>query len=258
MKKRNITQLQRNIESRLLSLQKKIYLLPQTTEHQKNLVDELIKTINLSVLTLHSTTFNQLITQMNSISSLISNMSYQDNLTSSEWQNISLISKLSKQVFNTTLKRQMQLSATLIAVNKTRMEAKKLSNACYDLYVLLKQSTQKASSEHKAFISKVMLKIGLFSVIFLLLTGIAYWFIHHYLIRRLNRLNSVMLEHVEGIKTNIPQSGNDEIAMMGKAFSIFVEATNKAQQDSHEAQKRTEEANQKLTQLNQSLKQLSR
>ncbi|SBS32965.1 Phytochrome-like protein cph2 [Marinomonas spartinae] len=257
IEKRKITQAQRNIEYHLLNLQKEIYLIPQIPEHEKSLIDELIKAINLSVLTLHSTTFHQLITQMNGISAFISNIAYQDNLTPFERKNIILISKLSQQVFTTTLKQQMQHSATLTAVNTTRTEAKKLSNACYKLYQLLKQSTQKASSEHKAFISKVMLKIGLFSIIFLLLTGVAYWFIHYYLIRRLNRLNRVMLEHVKGVKTDVPQSGNDEIAMMGRAFSIFVEATNKAQQDSLEAQKRTEEANQKLTQLNQSLKKLS-
>ena len=257
IKEQSMTNIKRQIEQSLLSLQKSAYNLTDNTSVEKSVSRDFIKAINLSILALHSTSEEQLQDKMNTISLFISDMAFQDNLTPRQWDSIGELTRQSKQAFTITLKQLRQHAATLTAVDQTRENAKLLSNASYDFYLLLKESTQAASKQHKIFISKVMMKIGLFSAVFLLLTVIAYWFIHHYLIRRLNRLNKVMLQHVDGIKADVPHSGNDEIALMGKAFSIFVEATNEAQKDSVEAQRKAEEANRKLTSLNHALQLLS-
>ncbi|WP_191600815.1 diguanylate cyclase domain-containing protein [Marinomonas algicola] len=147
--------------------------------------------------------------------------------------------------------------AILGSARQTRLAAQRLSSACFEFYLSLKNATTKASNEHAKLINKVIFKILIFSLAFLMLTIIAYWFIQHYIIRRLNSLSQIITEHINGKAVNIPKCGKDEISVIARAFSIFVDSINKANSESVKAQKDVEEANEKLHALNESLQLIS-
>jgi diguanylate cyclase (GGDEF)-like protein len=63
--------------------------------------------------------------------------------------------------------------------------------------------------------------------------------------------------HVEGKEMQIPAQGDDEIAEMGNAFSVFVLARHFAEADLVKARKETEAINAQLLALNKSLEKMS-
>lgn len=164
--------------------------------------------------------------------------------------------KLSENVADTLiLKDQLDTSrlATLSAMRKTRLFAQRLSSVCYDFYLLVKQRAENAAQQHSQLIDKVTLQIASFSVAFLALIGLTYWFIHHYIIRRMNRLSVVMQQHASGKPEPIPQDGADEITVIGKTFAQFVMANDRAHDEIQSARKAAEAANEQLRELNLSL-----
>lgn len=245
-------------------ISKSLTYLQDSIPTSKNLTPDLqyfsslfLKTINISVLVRHSTSQGELLRQRNESSRLLSEMFYMDNIPALQSSLLNDLQQESEQALAVRHRFLSQHLATLAAIRQTRIYAQRLSAACFDFYLLLKNATQQATQEHDALVRQVITNIVLFCIGFLILTGFAYWFIHHYLIHRLDRLNSVMMKHVDGINEPIPQDGNDEISVMGKAFSIFVDATGKAQKDSIAARKEVEKANSKLLRMNESLQTLS-
>ena len=146
---------------------------------------------------------------------------------------------------------------TLAAMRETRLYAQRLSGASYDFYLIVKSGADAAAQEHSQHIESVSIKIMGFCVVFLGLIGLAYWLIHRILIQRLDRLSGVMLQHVEGNPVEIPQSGRDEISIIGRAFAVFVAANQASHQRALDAQRQAEQANQKLLKLNASLHEQS-
>lgn len=164
--------------------------------------------------------------------------------------------KLLENVNDTlVLKDQLDKSRleTLSAMRKTRLFAQRLSSVCYDFYLLVKQRAESAAQQHSQLIDRVTLQIAAFSVAFLALIGLTYWFIHHYIMRRMNRLSHVMQQHATGQPAPIPQDGNDEITVIGRTFAQFVSANDLARDQIQSARQAAEAANEKLRELNISL-----
>lgn len=157
------------------------------------------------------------------------------------------------------LKEQLDQSRleTLAAMRKTRLQAQRLSSVCFDFYLLVKARAQNASQKHSQLIERVTLQIALFSSAFLVLIGVAYWLIRHYIVHRLNRLSFVMSQHAIGHPERIPEDGNDEITVISKTFAQFVAANNLAQDEAQRAKKVAEKANERLRELNTILHQQS-
>lgn len=157
------------------------------------------------------------------------------------------------------LKEQLDSSRleTLAAMRKTRLFAQRLSSVCYDFYILVKQRAENAALQHSQLIDRVTLQIAAFSAAFLMLIGIMYWFIHHYIVRRMNKLSFVMQQHASGQPEAIPQEGHDEITVIGKTFALFVKANDRAHNEIQRARKAAEAANEQLRELNLSLHEQS-
>ncbi len=172
-------------------------------------------------------------------------------------QTIAELQDLASQALSLKMDIDQTRMRTLAAMRETRLYAQRLSGASYDFYLYVKSEADTAALEHSRHIESVSKMIVGFCLVFLLLIGVAYWLIQRILIQRLNRLSSVMLQHVEGEPVPIPQSGQDEISIIGKAFSVFVEANQASHQKAQEAQHQAEEANQKLRKLNASLHEQS-
>ncbi|MEL0614601.1 GGDEF domain-containing protein [Marinomonas arenicola] len=246
-----------SISNSLRYLQKAISSNVDLTLHQQHFTNLFLNAINITMLSQNAVSRGELQAQKNAISALLAKMYYTDTLSDTQLSLLDQLYHTSQHAFSTRLKFQNQHLATLSAIRQTRQKAQQLSAASFDFYLLLKKATLDSTQKHDVLIRNVITNIILFSCAFLVLTAFAYWFIRHYLIFRLNRLNQVMLQHAKGLKTLIPQEGEDEIALMGKVFSVFVAATEQAQKDSVDARKEVEDANLKLVELNQSLQQLS-
>lgn len=176
-----------------------------------------------------------------------------ENLTTHQQQSRSkLIENITKAV---SLKEQLHNTnlASLSAMRQTRLFAQRLSSVCYDFYLMVKLRAEQASARHSQLIEQVNIQIALFSVAFLGLIGFAYWFIQHFILKRLNRLSSVMQQHAIGEPTTIPVDGNDEITVIGKTFAQFVKANQAAHKEVQAARQATEAANNELRTLNSHL-----
>lgn len=257
VREEELTKKKSSISNGLKHLQKSIAAESNLTLQQKTFSNLFLSAINITLLSQNSVKRGELQAQKNEISGLLARMYYLDNLSSSQLSLLDSLFQTAQYAFSTKLQFQNQHLATLSAIRQTRQQAQRLSAASYDFYLLLKKATLDSTQEHDALIRDVITNIILFSCAFLVLTAFAYWFIRHYIIFRLNRLNNTMLQHVKGVKAPIPLAGEDEIALMGKAFSVFVEATEQAKHASITARKEVEDANLKLLQLNQSLQTLS-
>ncbi|REG81315.1 GGDEF domain-containing protein [Marinomonas pollencensis] len=257
LREEELTKKKSSISNGLSHLQESISSAGHNTPQQQYFNNLFLNAINITLLSQNSVKRGELQAQKNAISGLLAKMYYLDNLSSAQSSLLDQLFQTAQFAFSTKTQFQNQHLATLSAIRKTRQQAQRLSAASYDFYLLLKIATLDSTQKHDALIRDVITNIVLFSCAFLVLTAFAYWFIRHYLIFRLNRLNNTMLQHVKGVKAPIPQSGEDEIALMGKAFSVFVEATEQAKRDSITARKEVEDANLKLLQLNQSLQTLS-
>lgn len=158
---------------------------------------------------------------------------------------------------NGTLVLKDQLDKTrleaLSAMRKTRLLAQRLSSVCYDFYLIVKQRAENAAHSHSQLIDLVTWQITAFSIAFLGLIALTYWLIHHYIVRRLNRLSSVMRQHAEGHPEEIPLDGHDEITVIGQTFSQFVAANDLAREQIQSARQTAEAANEQLRELNISL-----
>ena len=156
-----------------------------------------------------------------------------------------------------SLKNQLHKTnlETLSAMRTTRLYAQRLSSVCYDFYLMVKNRAEQASLQHSQLIERVNIQIALFSAAFLGLIGLAYWFIHHFIVRRLNHISAVMQKYAMGSPEPIPQSGHDEITVIGKTFAQFVQANNVAHEETQNARKIAEQANQQLRELNNHLNQ---
>ena len=152
---------------------------------------------------------------------------------------------------------QKSHSATLAAARNARLHAQRLSGSSYNYFLSLKETAQKASNKHQGVVAQAIIRLFIISGIFLLLTGITYFFIRHYIIRRLNNLSKTMQSHVNGQATEIPLKGNDEIALIAQAFAVFVKARSDAEERLKKAHLATEQANKKLMQFNGQLQTLS-
>ncbi|MBJ7537428.1 diguanylate cyclase [Marinomonas transparens] len=217
----------------------------------------LIDTANTTVLALYSESPGQLNRLMTSTQSNINEMSAVNNKNKNQDLLFEKIKSLSELTLVTKNKKIKQRLSILGAARQTRLSAQRLSSACFEFYLSVKNATNEASNKHSKLINSVVVKIFIFSLAFLALTILSFWFIQHYLIRRLNVLSKVMIQHINGNPVKIPQSGKDEISVIAKAFSIFVDSTTKAKSESLKAQKEAEEANEKLLELNESLQLIS-
>lgn len=248
----NISSQQKDIESELQKLLKS-----SSSDANVAFSSHLLQLVSMTEMALHVDSPGHLHRLEESINSLLDELPSFIKESPQEDQRKEKIQQLSLLSISMAKQAQKQHLATLAAVRQTRLYAQHLSGACYDFYIALKNTTQMASIEHEKLINKVIYSIFICSLAFLALTALAYWFIQHYLIYRINKLSHVMLQHVEGIPAGIPQAGSDEIATMGKAFAVFVDATNKARDESRQAQMETEKVNKKLVDLNRSLESLS-
>jgi len=147
--------------------------------------------------------------------------------------------------------------ATLAAAREARLHAQRLSGSSYNYFLSLKETAQTASKEHLSVVNQAISRLIIFSGIFLLLTGVTYVFIRFYIVRRLNSLSNTMQCHVKGQEVDIPLKGDDEIALIAQAFSVFVKARSDAEEQLKKAHAATELANEKLTQINSQLQTLS-
>ena len=170
-----------------------------------------------------------------------------------------------RQLTNRFVEQSLQLKTrldqanriTLASMRETRVYAQRLSSACYDLYLLVKQSATQAALQHTQNTQQVIWSMAAFCLIFICLIGLAYWLVQHFIIQRLNHLSSIMLRHTKNDPQPIPVSGKDEITVIGQAFQTFVDANNAAKHEANQAHKIVEQTNQKLIELNASLLQQS-
>lgn len=146
---------------------------------------------------------------------------------------------------------------TLAAARSARLHAQRLSGSSYNYFLTLKEAAQIASKKHQYVVDQAIARLFIFSGIFLILTGITYCFIRFYIIRRLNNLSNTMQCHVKGQNVEIPLKGNDEIALIAQAFSVFVKARIDAEEELKKAHLETEHANKKLMYFNGQLQTLS-
>lgn len=147
--------------------------------------------------------------------------------------------------------------ASLAAVRQARLYAQKLTTSSYNYFLTLKKTAMDATETYQQLVSETFRMIAIFSVIFVLLLVLTVLFIREKVVRRLDELQQVMHLHVEGKRPEIPMDGDDEISAMGRAFSVFVEARRKAEQELIEARQEAEDANQQLKTLNSQLQMLS-
>ena len=152
---------------------------------------------------------------------------------------------------------QQSHRATLAAAREARLHAQRLSGSSYNYFLSLKEAAKKASQSHQNVVDKAINRLFIFTAIFVLLTGLTYFFIRLYIIRRLNNLSKIMQQHVRGKAVEIPLNGNDEIALIAQAFSVFVKARSDAEESLKKAHLETEEANRKLKRFNNQLQTLS-
>lgn len=147
--------------------------------------------------------------------------------------------------------------ASLAAVRQARLYAQKLTTSSYNYFLTLKKTAGDASLIHQQLVSETVRMIAIFSVIFILLLVFSILFIRERVVKRLNQLHFVMMQHVKGEKPDIPISGKDEISAMGQAFKVFVEARQKAERELIAARHEAEEASEQLRAANQQLQMLS-
>jgi len=182
------------------------------------------------------------------------------DLNLSQGKELSFLEKIEPLLTATiALQAPLQKShrATLAAAREARLHAQRLSGSSYNYFLSLKETAQTASEKHLIVVNQAITRLIIFSSIFLLLTVITYVFIRFYIVRRLNNLSDTMQSHVKGQEVNIPLRGDDEIALIAQAFSVFVKARSDAEDQLKKAHSATELANEKLTQINGKLQTLS-
>ena len=84
------------------------------------------------------------------------------------------------------LKRQLDQASriTLASMRESRVYAQRLSNACYDFYLLVKQSATHAALKHTQYTNQVIWSIAAFCIAFVLLIAVAYSLVQHFIVHR--------------------------------------------------------------------------
>ena len=147
--------------------------------------------------------------------------------------------------------------ATLASAREARLYSQRLTTSSYNYFQSLKKTAHTAARQYEQSAQKAFIMVGVFSVIFLLSILTMVVFIRRKLVERLDHLSDTMSAHVNGQPRAIPTEGEDEIAVIGQAFEVFVNARNTAEQRLKLAQEETELANQQLRKLNRQLLVLS-
>lgn len=136
---------------------------------------------------------------------------------------------LSREVFFTRGNAIVGERATLAATRETRVLAQRLAGAAYNLYQAQRQLSQAEMIRQEEAIHRTLLLFAGFGIFAGFICFLAVLFIIRHVTRRLNALNQAMGSHVAGERVPIPQEGQDEIAAMGRAFEIFVQARDGAE-----------------------------
>jgi diguanylate cyclase (GGDEF)-like protein len=174
-----------------------------------------------------------------------------------EQQLIDQAIQVSKTVFALREPVLLNARATLAAARNARASAQRLSVGSYNYFKTVKDSAEQATAAHKRNVNQALIIIFLVSLVFIISTLLIIWFIRQHVVQRLNKLSTAMAMHVEGKEMQIPAQGDDEIAEMGNAFSVFVLARHFAEADLVKARKETEAINAQLLALNKSLEKMS-
>ena len=263
----------KHLELSLLQEQKLIFDKQENTQKltllSQWLIEEDIKTSHpefylhaLAVLNYTSLALNtESLGQLNKISQL-SQASFDSltslKLTQTKEQNfLNQLEPLLKETIALQTPLQKSHRATLAAARTARLHAQRLSGSSYNYFLTLKAAAQTASAQHQNVVDQAITRLFIFSAVFLLLTGITYFFIRFFIIRRLNNLSKTMQCHVKGQEVEIPLKGNDEIALIAQAFAVFVKARIDAEERLKKANLATEAANKKLMLFNDQLQTLS-
>ncbi|AEY02171.1 PleD protein [Oceanimonas sp. GK1] len=140
--------------------------------------------------------------------------------------------------------------ATLATARQTRVLAQKLTSATFGYHQRLKASAQQALQEQQVLMQRSLAGLLAASLMLVLITLGAIFYIRRAIIQRINRLGRAMQSHGEGRPVPIPTDGDDEISRMGATFEVFVKARASAEQQ-------LAQANRHLQDMNQSLQRLS-
>lgn len=140
--------------------------------------------------------------------------------------------------------------ATLATARQTRVLAQKLTSATFEYHKRIKISAEQALQQQQSLMQRSITGLLAASVLLLLITLGALFYIRRSIIQRINELSRSMQEHSKGVSVPIPVSGNDEISRMGKTFEFFVNARSRAEQQ-------LALANKELQSMNHSLQRLS-
>ena len=174
-----------------------------------------------------------------------------------EQQLIDQAMQVSKTVFALREPVLLNARATLAAARNARASAQRLSVGSYNYFKTVKDSAEQATAAHKRNVSQALIIIFFVGLVFFISTLLIIWFIRQHVVQRLNKLSTAMAMHVEGKEVQIPAQGDDEIAEMGNAFSVFVLARHFAEADLVKARKETEAINAQLLSLNKNLEKMS-
>ncbi|WP_370462325.1 diguanylate cyclase domain-containing protein [Oceanimonas sp. MB9] len=140
--------------------------------------------------------------------------------------------------------------ATLATARQTRVLAQKLTSATFGYHQRLKVSAGEALQQQKALMHRSLAGLLSASLVLVLITLGALFYIRRVIIQRINRLSRAMQAHWQGEGPPIPTDGDDEISRMGGTFEAFVRARQSAEQ-------KLALANRELQQMNLSLHRLS-
>lgn len=174
-----------------------------------------------------------------------------------EQQLIDQAMQVSKTVFELREPVLLNARATLAAARNARASAQRLSVGSYNYFKIVKDSAEQATSAHKRNVNQALIIIFFVGLVFFISTLLIIWFIRRHVVQRLNKLSTAMAMHVDGQEVPIPAYGDDEIAEMGNAFSVFVLARHFAEADLVKARKETEAINAQLLSLNKNLEKMS-
>ncbi len=138
---------------------------------------------------------------------------------------------LSDQVFIQNNASGGSERATLATARETRVIAQKLGAAAVNYYLALRDVARQEMAEQATTVHSTLLFLIAFTVFTALISLLAIAYIIRRIAWRLRDLNAAMRAHVAGERVAIPGAGDDEIAEMGKAFAVFVNARDAAESE---------------------------
>ncbi|WP_291716994.1 diguanylate cyclase [Magnetospirillum sp. 64-120] len=120
---------------------------------------------------------------------------------------------------------------TLAMLRMVRTSAQQINSATFSDFTDRRQAVSEAMDQHSERSAMTLALIAVVAGLSAVLTVWLMAFISKRVIRRLDALSRVMMAHVQGQRPKIPTDGGDEIAGMGQAFAVFVEARDRAEAD---------------------------